>query len=137
MLSRTFDADRINYLANHPDIRPHIGGDGASVLDMADAIADHDNVFLNGEHGAFCCMWSAPHCYEIHTLVLPEGRGSWAAQFARLGRDYMAATGAKHLWTMVHPEARNVKAFTLRAGLKPAGIRLTALGPYDLFDWRA
>ena len=137
MLNRTFDADRINYLSNHPDIRPHIGGDGASLIDVTDLVADRDNIFLGGEHGAFCCTWTAPGVYEIHTLVLPEGRGAWAAQFARCGRDYMAANGARHLWTMVHPDARNVKAFTLRSGLKPAGIRKTGLGPYDLFDWRA
>lgn len=137
MLKRTFDAARINYLANHPDIRPHIGGDGASVIDMTDAMADGDNIFLGGEHGAFCCIWSGPNAYEVHTMVLPQGRGAWALAFARLGFAYMAAHGARQIWTMVHPDARNVKAFTLRAGFKPAGIRITGLGPYNLFDWRA
>lgn len=140
MIERTFDAVRINYLVNHPSVRPHIGGDVTQPLDLAGAVADRQNVFLNGEHGGFACCWSAPETYEVHTFVLPEGRGRWAYELARAGRDWMATFGALHLWTRVHPDAANVRRFTLRAGFMPAGHHTLDLGTgpvtYDLFDWR-
>lgn len=141
MIGRTFDVARMNHLVNHPTIRPHVGGDPGQPIDLSEAVADRANVFLDGEHGGFCCSWSAPGVFEVHTFILPEGRGAWAAEFAQTGRDAMADMwGARHLWTMVHPEARNVAAFTLKAGFKPAGTRTRDLGAgpvdYDLYDWR-
>lgn len=141
MIERTYDADRINYLVNHPDIRPFVGGDISKPIDLTSAIRDEANIFLNAEHGAFCCSWTAPQTYEVHTLILPCGRGKWAYLCARAGRDEMVRRGATHLWTRVHPEAANVRFFTLRAGFRPAGKHTIDLGAgpveYDIFDWRA
>jgi hypothetical protein len=138
---RIHDADRLNYLVNHPDIRPFVGGDITQPLDLSSAVADEANIFLDGEHGAFCCSWTGPGDYEVHTLILPSGRGQWAYSFARAGRAEMVRLGAKHLWTCVHPDAVNVKFFTLRAGFRPAGQRIRDLGAgpvtYDIYDWRA
>lgn len=141
MIARSFDADRINELVNHPAIRPFVGGDIETVLDLTNAVQDDANHFLTGEHGGFACTWSAPLTYEIHTFVLPEGRGRWAFEFARAGRNYMVGIGATHLWTRVHPDAANVRRFTLAAEFKPAGTHRIDLGGgpviYDLFDWRS
>lgn len=141
MMRRTFDAGRINYLVNHPTIRPHIGGDGESNLDLSDAVADPANVFLDGEHGGFAFTWSAPGVFEVHTFILKDGRGAWARSFARDAREAMADIyGAKHLWTRVHPDAAHVRKFTLDAGLVPAGQHTVDLGAgpvtFDLYDWR-
>lgn len=141
MIQRSFDADRINELVNHPSIRPHIGGDPEAPLDLTAAVNDSANIFLLGEHGGFAFTWSAPHVYEVHTFVLPEGRGAWAATLAKTARSAMTDMwGAKHLWTRVHPDAANVRAFTLKAGFKPAGTHAIDLGagpvPYELYDWR-
>lgn len=140
MIRRTFDAARINELVNHPSVRPHIGGDPEQPLDLSAAVSDRTNVFLLGEHGGFACCWTAPRTYEIHTFVLPDGRGRWAYQLAQHGRDWMADYGALHLWTRVHPEAENVRRFTLAAGFVPAGTHTIDIGTgpvtYDLFDWR-
>lgn len=141
MIERTFDADKINALVNDPSIRPTVGGDGESYIDVSSAVADRQNVFLLGEHGGFACTWSAPGTYEVHTFILPDGRGRWARTFAIAGRSLMEAGGATHLWTRVHPGAANVRAFTLRAGFKPAGTHTIDLGAgpvtYDIFDWRS
>lgn len=140
MMERCFDADRINALVNDPSIRPHVGGDGKSWLDLSAAVADEQNVFLLGEHGGFAFTWSAPRTYEVHTFILPAGRGKWARAAARFARDLMEADYADHLWTRVAPEAANVRAFTLLNGFKPAGQHTIDLGggpvTYDLFDWR-
>lgn len=141
MIARSFDADRINALVNHPSIRPHIGGDGESVLDLSAAVANEDNVFLLGSHGGFAFTWSGPGVFEVHTFILPEGRGAEALELATLARDAMQDMfGATHLWTRVHPDAGNVRAFTLKAGFSPAGSHKLDLGAgpvtYELYDWR-
>jgi len=139
-LKRSFDPERANYLVNHPSVRPHVGGDVSAAIDLAAFVAERQNVFLDGEHGGFAFTWSAPRTYEVHTFILPEGRGEWAAEFAELARDWMGDNFADHLWTRVHPEAVNVRNFTLKAGFKPAGTNTLDLGAgpvaYDLFDWR-
>lgn len=141
MLQRTFDIERLNGIFNDPSVRPHIGGDGESFIDLAAAVEDRANVFLSAEHGAFAFTWSAPGVFEVHTAVLPEGRGAWAAEFADTAREAMADMwGATHLWTRVPQDAENVRRFTLAAGLKPAGQHTLNLPSgaveYDLYDWR-
>lgn len=140
MISRSFDADRINELVNHPTIRPFIGP-GEQSIDISLNVADRQNFFLLGPYGGFAYYWTAPKTYEIHTFILPEGRGREAYRLARESLDFMKATGALHLWTRVKPEQANVRRFTLASGLLPAGQNtvLTIDGPiiYDLFDWRA
>lgn len=124
MIRRSFDADTINALVNDPSIRPHVGGDGASFIDLAAAVADKQNIFLMGEHGGFAFTWSAPGTYEVHTFILPDGRGPQALDLAMLARNAMADIyGATHLWTRVHPDAGNVRAFTLKAGRYPPELR--------------
>lgn len=141
MIERSFDSDRINELINHPTIRPHIGGDGISSVDTTSAVADRQNFFLLGRHGGFSFSWAGPKAYEIHTFILPEGRGREAYRLVREAVDFMAATGALHIWTRILPDAVNVRRFALSAGFKPAGKHTIdmGLGPvtYDLFEWRA
>jgi len=140
MMQRCFDPDRINALFNHTDIRPFIGGDGESVLDLSPAVEDRQNIFLLGEHGGFAFTWSAPRTYEVHTAILPEGRGPQALELALTARGWMAEHFADHLWTRVHPEMANVRAFTIKAGFKAAGEHTIDLGTgpvtYEIFDWR-
>lgn len=109
-------------------------------MDLSAAVGDIANHFLKGDFGGFAASWSAPRVYEVHTFILPEGRGQWARDFARAGIEYMTRIDTRMLWTRVHPDARHVKAFTLQAGFRPAGTHTIDLGigpvTYDLFDWR-
>lgn len=139
VLERSYATQTINALANHPELRPFVGGDPKLPLDMTAAIDNDLNVFLMGEHGGFILIWSAPGVYEVHTLIRPEGRGKWALDAAREGiatmkRDY----GAKHIWTRVDPEQRNVRAFTMTVGMKPCGQEVFDLGTgprvYNLYE---
>lgn len=86
-LKRTMDATFLNGVANHPDVRPWLGGDG--VLDLTDAIADPNNVALQGEHGGFVGVKLEPGVYECHSLFLPEGRGTAAKEAMAEGLRYM------------------------------------------------
>ena len=133
---RTFDAELVNAIVNHPAVRPFVGGDGESELDLTEAVQNKDNIAYANDSGGFLFMWTAPRCYEVHTFILPEGRGRKAYEFAREARDYMEEQGALHLWTRVKPEAENVRRFTLAAGFEPAGVNIVDGETYDLFDWR-
>jgi hypothetical protein len=141
MIGRTFNPKLINGIVNDPSIRPHIGGDVMQPLDLTAFIDNQDNVALVGEHGALLWNWTAPNCFEVHTGILKEGRGAWAAAFAKAGVQWMREYGALHLWTRVLPDAVHVRRFTLKAGFKPAGQNALDWGQgpviYDLFDWRA
>lgn len=140
MIERSYDGKLLNYLVNHETIRPDVGGDGRSRIDFGRHVDCDWHYFLKGDHGGFFCFWTAPATYEIHTLILPEGRGPWAFEFAREGRDFMQAQGAFHLWTRVPRTARHVRLFTIKAGFRPCGEQTLNLAGgeacYDLFDWR-
>jgi hypothetical protein len=137
LLRRSFDADRLNYLVNHPTIRPTSGGDGKSFIDLEPHLIEM-NHFLDGDHGGVFWHWSGPDAYEAHIFILPEGRGQWAHKFALEAIAYAEALGAIHLWARVTD--RHTQIFTRRVGFKPRGEKTFDLGfgpvPYKLFDWR-
>ena len=89
MIERTFDATIFNQIVNDPAVRPFVADMKEGTLDLSDKIADHCNVCLIGEHGAFLCLKYYDGCYEVHTQVLPVGRGAWAKSFAEEGARYM------------------------------------------------
>jgi len=131
---RTFDSGRINYLVNHPAIRPTCGGEG--YLDCTPSVENTDNIYLNGENGGLAFIWSAPRVYEVHVFLLPEGRGKWGFDFGMAGRDYMAAY-ADMLWARIDRPA--LRYFTMKAGFKPCGQNTIDIGQgpvtYDLYKW--
>lgn len=75
MIRRTMNPEALNALANHPDIRPFIGGDGESVLDLSAQVRDPKNVALLADCGAWMLFHLAPGEFELHTMFLPAGRG--------------------------------------------------------------
>lgn len=138
-LQRSAEPILVNALANDPAIRPTIGGDTKLALDLTAAVEDDKNIVLMGEHGGFILVWCAPHVYEVHTLIKPEGRGPWAHQAAECGFGIMFdAYGAKHIWTRVLSTASNVRNFTIAAGFKPCGEEVFDLGDgpkvYNLYE---
>lgn len=138
-LVRRFDADWINALANHPDIRPTCGGDGQSPLDFSAFVANRQNHAVTWDKGAFLFHWSAPHTYEVHIMVLPEGRGRAAYRMAAAGIAYMVAHGADRLWARVGPGADGLRHYTARAGFERCGMDTLDIGfgpvTYTLFQW--
>lgn len=142
MLGRCFDAGIINATVNHPDVRPYVGGDVTQPLDLSAAIEQPRNVFLMGEHGGFGLSWCAPHTYEVHTFIVPNGRGRWALAATREGIATMRDEyGADRIWTRVADDHLHTKLFTRAAGMKPAGEMAFDLGVgptlYKLYEWRA
>jgi hypothetical protein len=142
VLERSFQSSLVNDLVNRPDIRPFVGGDTSKPLDLSQAIEDENNIALLGDFGGFVMIWCAPGTYEVHTMITEDGRGEWALDAARTGIAILAdAYGARHLWTRVKPEARNVRTFTIAAGMKPCGQKVFDIGAgpeaYNIYEWRA
>lgn len=121
-------------------LRPDLGGDGKSVIDLTEALADQDNHCLLGEHGGFFLDWCAPQTYEIHAFILPEGRGPPAYQLIAETLEYMTDCGANHIFARILPTARHTRIFARQAGFKPCGSQIIDLGAgpvdYNLYHWR-
>ncbi len=121
-LQRSSDALALNELANDPAIRPFIGGDLAQPLDLTAAVENPLTIVLMGEHGGFLMAWSAPGVFEVHTMILPEGRGEWAAEAAILARDSMFDIyEANMLWTRIEEGMDNVLAYAEKGGMTLCG----------------
>lgn len=82
-IGRERHAKRLNRIANHPDILPWVQGPHPAPLDFSDAIQDPRNVLLMSQHGGLLFSQLSPGIYEVHTMVLPEGRGEWALMLAK------------------------------------------------------
>jgi len=80
-MERSFSATRANEIINHESIYPWVRGNLEGHLDLSLLVANHDNVLLVGEHGCELFIQHQPGLYEVHTNILPEGRGKWAVDF--------------------------------------------------------
>jgi hypothetical protein len=139
-IERHFTADRLNELANHPQVRPTCGGDGQSELDFSLFVASSKNHALVWDRGAILFFWSAPETYEIHVMVLPEGRGRESYRMIAEGIDCMIANGAERLWARVEKRFGGLRHLTTHAGLVRCGTDVLDIGfgpvTYDLFQWK-
>jgi hypothetical protein len=89
MIERVRNADRINEILNHPGVRPWVADASEGIIDISEKAANSDNVILVGRYGGFVVFKYWLGLYECHTAVLPEGRGSWAKEFAEAGAHFM------------------------------------------------
>ena len=119
LIWREHDARRINAVLNHPVVRPWVADLGAGEIDLTPAVENGNNVLLMGEHGGCFCFCVRPGLYEVHTQVLPAGRGEWALEFVRAGATWMFThTDAYEIMTRVSHGHFAAKALTLAAGMK-------------------
>lgn len=139
-IQRHFDANFLNALANHPAIRPSCGGDGRSPLDFAAFASNPKNHAIVWAHGAFLFHWSAPQTYEVHIMVLPEGRGKDAYRMAEAGIAYITQIGAERLWARVAADNHALRHYTSSAGFERCGMDVLDIGfgpvEYDLYQWK-
>lgn len=77
------NADFINRLLNDPSIKPAVRGRERGELDLSAAVPSERVVALEGRHGAMLFHHRQPGLFEMHTMVLPEGRGDWTIAFVR------------------------------------------------------
>lgn len=134
MLARSFDADKINAVVNHPAVLPFVGGVEGEELDLSPLVERPEHWFLMDEHGGFMLAWSAPATREVHTFVLPEGRGQWAADRRAEMLDYARDNGTRVLWTKIPDELPHVERFARQGGMRPTNDVIETFGkPYRVF----
>jgi len=132
---RERDATRINQVLNHPDVHPWVTDDDKP-LDVSAGVANPNNVLLMGEWGGCLCIQMLDGVYEVHTQILPEGRGKWALDFVRAGSAYMfLKTNAYEIVTRVAEGNVAAKALTLAAGMR-FDFRRTEGKTVDLYSFR-
>lgn len=109
------DARHANAIANHPEVRPTLGGDGP--LDLSASFADPYNLAFESPHGAMLCRAIGSGVYDVHSLFLPEGRGKEAADTMRDVAQYMfTKTDCMEGRTIVPLEHRAAAVAARRAG---------------------
>jgi hypothetical protein len=118
-LAPSRDVAHFNAVANHPDVRPALGGDGP--LDLTAIVTHADNLAFATPHGGFVGVARGEGRYEVHSLFLPAGRGREAITAMREGAEYLfTRTDAVELLTKV-PESNRAAAGLARL----AGFRET------------
>ena len=117
-IERVFEAARANEIINHPAVRPYVADLGSGAIDLA-PVATHPDIFiLLGEHGVFVLRRLMPGVLEVHTQVLPEGRGEWTDAFIQAGiRWVFTHTEAFEIVTRVPEGHLAAKATTIRSGM--------------------
>lgn len=119
MLERHITATRINEIINHPSIYPEICGFHTDPLDLSNVVKNPNHVCLIGEYGCFLFIKHQSGIYELHTSVLPEGRGEWTVEAGSQASHWMfTKTDAFELLTKC-PQG-NLAA---RVGAKMSGAR--------------
>lgn len=84
---RTLDGTHLTHVANHPDVRPFLGG--TAVLDLAGLVEDPANITIETANGGLIGVAIGAGRYDVHTLFLPEGRGAEASHAMSLMAEYM------------------------------------------------
>jgi hypothetical protein len=135
MLERSFDVERINAVVNHPEVRPGVGDPDSGDLDVAPLVERAEHWFLMGEHGGFLLSWSAPKVREVHTFILPEGRGKWGAVARANMIAYARDNGMKMLWTKIAPGDRHVDRYARQGGMQLTQEVIETFGePYRVYS---
>lgn len=118
-MKRTKDAAFLNEVANHPDVRPWLGLDGKSEIDLTGLLDQPGNFALVNDHGGFVFMHEGGGVYELHTQFLPSGRGRLAVS-AALEIEFLMFTlyGATLLKTYVPHENRGALGLVRLAGFE-------------------
>jgi len=113
---RTVDGGLLTRIANHPEVRPWLGG-GLAPLDLSGHCADPRNVALVGDRGGFLCLNLGAGRFDVHTLFEPGTASAEILATMRASLDYVfGATEAETLVTKVAETHAQADILTRRAG---------------------
>lgn len=111
MIRRTLDAAHLNAVANDPNVRPTLGGEGE--IDLTGLIADPANLALVADGGGFVLTPLAPGHLEVHSMFRPKADAIGAMREAM---DWVfTRTDCVSIWSKVPKANRAAKGFA-RAG---------------------
>ena len=89
MIERHATAEFANIVLNDRDVRPDIADVAEGRVDISPQVANRQNVLLCGSHGGFMYFKLMDGIYEVHSFVLPAGRGRWAFYAAMASIDWI------------------------------------------------
>lgn len=117
LMRRVFNAEAVNAIANHAEVRPWLGGRGE--LDFSAVAGNTDNICFLAEGAAFVCHKIGDGRYEVHSMALPSARGGFAIECVREGLRYMfCATDCVELVTRCPDGNRAALGFAREAGFQ-------------------
>lgn len=145
-IARHYDAARVNAVLNHSSVRPYVAPLGEGGIDVSAAVANPNNVLLMGEHGGCLMVQLVAGIYEVHTQVLPEGRGAWTVEMLEAVQYWMfTRTNCVEGVTRVPQGHQAARAAALAVGMRkdftrPACSFLEKIVPFDIYsitiqDW--
>src|SRR4029434_2477153 len=98
VVQRTLDARRLTEIANHPDVRPWLLGEGE--IDLTATISEPRNVALEARHGGVVSTGQGYGRYEVHSMFHPERPAPETRDAMVAGLEYMfTATDAQDIVT--------------------------------------
>lgn len=112
MMTPTTDVAAVNAIANHPDVRPWLGGEGPADLGPLMASPGTQTFLMPG--AAFVLHAVGGGVYNAHSLFQPEAR-RYSRRAMREVLDTMFAAGAKEVWTMI-PDGNDAAAALAKLG---------------------
>lgn len=130
-LWRSFDAEEINALVNHPDVLPGVCVGEPAPLDVTGLLANKLNLFLLGAFGGCAFIWKGPGIFEGHSFFLPDGRGRWALDASRAMLDelFLHTQIGNCVWGWTPIANRAARAFNRRLGFTSDGILTVPRAP--------
>lgn len=118
MIERHTTAAWLNTVINHAAVRPWVAP-GDERIDLTEAVSDARNILLMGEHGGCLFIEIGPGIYEVHTQVLPAGRGAWTRALSEACAHYLfTRTPAYEIVTRVPEGHVAAKAGALAQGFR-------------------
>lgn len=121
-LHRTMSADFLNEVANDEAVRPFVGGTG--LVDVTSIVTNPQNIALVNDHGGFIFVRDEATRFELHTLLLPDGRGADVLPaFEEAARFIFTATDALEILTKIPASNRAADLMARRAGFVPIFTR--------------
>lgn len=144
MIRRSFEGAYFHGLANHPDVRPFIGG-GEDELPLAhfEALAGNPgNICIAAPHGGWILIQHLPTRYELHTMFTRAGRGRRYFEAAGEAMRYVfTATDAMQIITKCPDDNVGARWAAGRMGFREVFRREPAEGQgisyraFDVDDW--
>lgn len=116
-IHRTFDASRLNAIANLPEVFPHLECPGDSI-DLTAIAGNPSNFVLEGADGGFVLIQHEPGRYEVHSVFKP-GCGARTIKAMREAMDWMfTRTDALSIVSKIPDGNDRAKGFAIAGGLR-------------------
>lgn len=118
---RTYSPELVNLYIRHPSVRPHVQ-EGAELPDSRDAVTNSANIFLASEVGVGIFLPCGEKAWDVHVVVIEEGRGKQAVAFGREAmRQIFAVHGANVCYTDTPLRLRGGRWFARQCGFTSLG----------------